>query len=157
MGKNKAAILGAGAMGGFYASRFHDTAEWECTLVARGERYERLKSDGLLINGRPYAIPVSDPDERGEPADLIIVALKAHHLAGAVNDLHNLVGGQTTIISVMNGLDSEEIIGSVYGMDKVLYAIAIGIDAVRQGNRITYSKPGRIIFGEAVKAFVNRF
>jgi 2-dehydropantoate 2-reductase len=50
----------------------------------------------------------------------------------------------------MNGLDSEEIIGSVYGMDKMLYAISVGIDGVREGNRITYSRPGKPIFGEAV-------
>ena len=152
MGTKKAAVLGAGAMGGFYAGRFHDAAGWKCTLIARGERYDRLKSEGLMINGKPYAIPVTHPDATTEPADLIIVALKHHHLAGAVDDLHNLVGDQTTIISVMNGLDSEAIIGSVYGMDKLLYAIAIGIDAVRQGNRITFSNPGKVIFGEAINS-----
>ena len=47
----------------------------------------------------------------------------------------------------MNGLESEQIIGSVCGMDKMVYAIAIGIDAVRQGNRFSYARPGRIIFG----------
>jgi 2-dehydropantoate 2-reductase len=55
----------------------------------------------------------------------------------------------------MNGLDSEEIIGSVYGMDKVLYAISVGIDAVRQGNRITFTKPGKHYFGEATNAHLS--
>ena len=49
----------------------------------------------------------------------------------------------------MNGIDSEEEIGAVYGMDKVLYTIAIDIDAVREANRITYTRPGKLIFGEA--------
>ena len=131
-------------------SQFFDAAGLETVLVARGGRHEKLKADGLVVNGKPYSIPVIHPDEEALPADLIIVALKHHHLAGAIGDLHKLVGDRTTIISVMNGLDSEEIIGSHYGMDKVLYAIAIGIDAVRQGNRISYSNPGRVIFGEAV-------
>jgi 2-dehydropantoate 2-reductase len=59
------------------------------------------------------------------------------------------VGPETTILSVMNGLDSEQTLGSIYGMDKVPYTIAIGIDAVREGNRITFSRPGKLYFGEA--------
>ena len=65
------------------------------------------------------------------------------------DDLKNLVGPETTILSVMNGLDSEQTLGSIYGMDKVLYTIAIGIDAVREGNQITFSRPGKLYFGEA--------
>ena len=49
----------------------------------------------------------------------------------------------------MNGLDSEEYLGSVLGMDKVLYAIAVAIDAVREGNSVTFTNPGKIFFGEA--------
>jgi len=145
----RVAILGAGALGAAYASMFFDAAEFSTVFVARGQRHERLGHDGLVVNGQSYAIPVIHPEEATLPADLIIVALKNHHLPEAVHDLHNLVGDHTAIISVMNGLDSEEIIGAVYGMDKVLYAISVGIDAVRQGNRIDYANPGKVYFGEA--------
>jgi 2-dehydropantoate 2-reductase len=156
MGKvSNVAVLGAGAMGAFFASRFHDTTGFSTALVARGQRHERLQRDGLVVNGKRYAIPVTHPDEAAEPADLIIVAVKHHHLLEAVPDLRNLVGDETTIISVMNGLDSEEMIGAVYGMDKVLYAISVGIDAVRQGNELTYSTPGRHLFGEATNVEIS--
>ena len=49
----------------------------------------------------------------------------------------------------MNGLESEKIIGAAYGMDKLLYAVSVGIDALRAGNRITYTTPGRHFFGAA--------
>ena len=150
----RVAILGAGAVGGFFASRFLDAPQFSTVVVARGERYDRLTSNGLVVNGRRVAIPVAHPDDPTSPADLILVALKHHHLRGALPDLANLVGPQTTIISLMNGLDSEEIIGSVYGMEKMLYAVSVGIDAVRQENRITYSKPGKHYFGEAVNTHV---
>jgi len=149
MKNKKMAVLGAGALGAVYASKFHDTPGWSAALIAHGERYDRLKSQGIVINGVPYAIPVSHPDQPAEPADLIIVALKNHHLAGAVQDLVHLVGEGTTVISVMNGLDSEATIGSVVGVDKVLYCIVVGIDAVRQENRITFSTLGKIFFGAA--------
>ncbi len=144
------AILGAGAMGSFFASRFSDVPEFTTSLVAGGERGRRLSRDGLVVNGKACSVAVSDPDQVHEPADLIIVALKHHHLPQAIGDLKNLVGENTTIISIMNGLDSEPYIGSVYGMDKVLYAVSVGIDALRDGNRVSYSKPGTHFFGEAV-------
>ena len=142
------AVLGAGAMGAVYASKFFDASPFSTVLVARDPRYDRLRAEGLVVNGKHYSIPVVHPDEAASPADLIIVALKNHNLPEAVNDLKNLVGDETTLISVMNGLDSEEYLGSVYGMDKVLYAVAVGIDAVREGNSVTYTNPGKIFFGE---------
>lgn len=153
---SKVAILGAGAMGAFFASKFFDVGDISTSLVARGQRYDRLKSQGLVVNGKKYSVPVSHPDEVTPPADLIIVALKNHHLPGAVNDLKNLVGEQTTIMSIMNGLNSEEFIGSVYGMQKMLYAISVAIDAVRQGNHITYTNPGKHYFGEAINTNINQ-
>jgi 2-dehydropantoate 2-reductase len=152
----KVAVLGAGAMGASFASKFFDVEDISTSLVARGERYDRLKKDGLVVNGKEYFIPVIHPDEVASPADLIIVALKNHHLPGAVNDLKNLVGEQTTIISIMNGLDSEEFIGSVYGMKKILYAISVAIDAVREGNRITYTNPGKHYFGEKTNTRISQ-
>jgi 2-dehydropantoate 2-reductase len=143
------AVLGAGAIGAVYASKFFDAPQFSTVLVARDARYDRLKAGGLVINGKHYSIPVVHPDEAASPADLIIVALKNHDLPEAVHDLKNLVGEQTTIVSVMNGLDSEEYLGSVYGMDKVLYAIAVAIPAVREGNSVTCASSGKIYFGKA--------
>jgi len=149
------AILGAGAMGAYFATTFFDTRGFQTSLVARGQRYERLKGEGLVVNGKTYAIPVAHPNEASLPADLIIVGLKHHHLAAALPDLKNLVGDGTSIISIMNGLDSEEIIGSYYGRDKVLYAISVGIDAVRQENQVTFTKPGKHYIGEAANTQIS--
>ena len=143
------AVLGAGAIGAYYASKFFDAASLSTVLVAREPRYDRLKAEGLVVNGKRSSIPVVHPDETTPPSDLIIVALKSHSLPEAVHDLKNLVGDQTTLISLMNGLDSEEYLGSIYGMDKLLYAIAVAIDALREGNSVTYTNPGKVIYGEA--------
>ena len=78
-------VLGAGAMGAFFASRFADAPGFTTALVARGERHDRLRAGGLVVNGRPYALPVIHPDEASTPADLIIVALKHHQLPGAID------------------------------------------------------------------------
>jgi 2-dehydropantoate 2-reductase len=140
-------ILGAGAMGAAYASRFYAMDPTCVSVVAQGERYNRLQRDGLIVNDERYAIPVLTPEDTTPPSDLVIVALKHRDLAPSLEMLRNRVGDNTVIVSVMNGLDSEGIIRSRFG-DKVLYAISVGIDAQRQGNVINYSKIGKIVFGE---------
>jgi len=144
------AIVGAGAMGAIYASKFHD-ADPGCTvLVASGKRYENLKENGLIVNDKPYRLQVVRPEEKTGPSDLILVAVKNHQLAEAIEGLRNQVGRDSIILSVMNGIDSEEQIGAVCGADKVVYAMAAGIDAEREGNRVRYTTSGRIVFGEKV-------
>jgi 2-dehydropantoate 2-reductase len=141
-------IMGAGAMGAFYASKFSDMDENCISLMASGERYERLKKEGIVVNNKRYLLPVIKPDDKVPPADLVIVAVKNHHLQDAIQDMENRIGEKTVIVSVMNGIDSEEQIGAVYGMDKVLYAVAVGIDALREGNSMTYTTQGKLFFGE---------
>lgn len=144
----RVAILGAGAMGAYFATRFYETGFDTC-LVARGSRYEKLSKDGLIVNGTKFLIPVVDPDNAVQPVDLILVGLKHHHLQEAARGLDKLVGDSTVFLSVMNGLESEEILGAMYGMDKMVYAISLGIDAVRVGNEVVYTTPGKHYFGEA--------
>lgn len=142
------AIVGAGAMGAAYASMFADAGGFSQFFLATGERYQRLVNTPLQVNGRPYAVPALQPQDVREPVDLVLVALKHHHLAEALPAIKAVVGPETTILSVMNGLESEQILGSACGMEKMVYAIAVGIDAVREGDHFSYARPGRIIFGD---------
>ncbi|MHB8090872.1 MAG: ketopantoate reductase family protein [Syntrophales bacterium] len=149
------AIIGAGALGGAYASIFYEMDKRCVSFIAAGERYERLRREGMVVNGRPCNIPVSQPDDFLPAADLIIVAVKQHQLDDAIRDMKMRVGPQTTIISVMNGIDSEKAIGAAYGKEKVLYAVAVGIDGVRAENRVDFRQQGKIIFGEAVNSSIS--
>lgn len=142
-------MIGAGAVGALYAGKFFDMDKDCISLVAKGERYDQLKEGGLIINNRHYKMSVVRAEESTPPSDLIIVAVKYHHLPEAIHDLRNRLGENSLIVSLMNGIDSEELIGAAYGMEKMLYAVVAGIDPVRQGNRITYTKEGKIFIGEA--------
>lgn len=147
-------IIGAGALGAAYAGILYEMDRHCVSFVAGGDRCERLRREGLIVNGTHYLIPVLLPEDLSEPSDLVIVAVKYHHLHDAIRDMKHRVGAETTIISVMNGIESEEQIGAVYGMKKVLYAIAMGIDALREGNRVKYTTQGKIFFGEAQNTFL---
>lgn len=154
--KKSIIVLGAGGMGAAYASRLFDSGSFEIAFIASGERYQRLNAGGVVINGKHYQIPVLSPEDTGPIADLVIVALKHQHLQSALPLLQDFVGKKTIFVSIMNGLDSEPMIASVYGEDKVLYATAVGIDAQRTGNVVNYSKGGTIFFGEADNSLLSQ-
>jgi 2-dehydropantoate 2-reductase len=145
----KTLIMGAGAMGAMYAAKLYQADPTCVYLLAGGERYERLHSKGLRVNGRHFHCPVLRPDDEPQPFDLILVALKHHHLAEGVHQLRRLVGGQTVILSVMNGIDSEETIAAVYGTEKVLYSVAVGMDPLVENGEVKFSQEGKLLFGEA--------
>ena len=142
-------IIGAGALGAVYAAMLHDMDPRCVAFVAGGKRAERLRREGVIVNGKPYNIPVLSPEDRAAPADLVIVAVKYQHLDDAIRDMKNRVGAETMVLSVMNGIESEERIGAIYGMDRVLYAVSVGIDALRDANRVIYTTQGKLFIGEA--------
>jgi 2-dehydropantoate 2-reductase len=143
------AIIGAGAIGTAYASMLYAMSKDSVSFIAGESRYSELKRNGVVVNGKHYNIPIYLPGYIPEPPDLIIVAVKHYHLNSAISDLVGSVGSGTIILSFLNGIESEEVIGSEFGMEKVLYSIVLGIDAVRLGNSTIYNNQGRIFFGEA--------
>jgi 2-dehydropantoate 2-reductase len=146
----RVSIIGVGAMGACYASKFFRVDPDGVSLIAGGERLTRLKERGLTVNGVHYPVRVSDAEQAGAYADLILVAVKGYDLPAAILDMKKHVGPDTLILSVMNGIDSEVQLGEAFGPDKVLYCIALGIDAVRAPDgSVTNTKEGKVLFGEA--------
>lgn len=151
----KIAIIGAGALGATYGSLLYGMEPESVCFIASGDRYERLRRDGVIVNCKHYALTVVRPEE-AVPVRLVIVAVKHYHLDQAISEMKGAVGPQTIIISVMNGIDSEGRIGVVYGRSKVIYGLTLGIDAVREGNSITFKNQGRILFGEEKNTEISR-
>jgi len=143
-------IIGLGALGCAYASKLHHMDPNRLQVIAGGARARRYKEEGFLINGKHFDFRYIAPEEQCEPADLIIVAVKGYQLAQAVIDIKNHVGSNTVILSLLNGITSEEIIGKEYGMDKLLYALSFGLTANREGNQIHFTSYGNLAFGEKI-------
>lgn len=146
-------IVGAGALGGAYASMLYDMDRHCVSFIAASDRFKRLHQEGLIVNGKHYAIPVLRPDDPSPPPDLLIIAVKHYQLDNAICEIKNRIGEETTIISVMNGIESEVKIGAAYGMKRVLYAVSIGLAALKEGNRVNFISRGKILLGEARNPF----
>jgi 2-dehydropantoate 2-reductase len=140
-------ICGAGAVGSLYVPLLHDLKPGLVSVLAGGARRERLRAEGLTVNGRRLDVPVVAPGDTVPPADLLLVAVKQHHLARTIEDARGLVGPDTVIVSLLNGITSEVILGRAFGGEKILPAFVLGTDSVREGTATRHSSMGHVYFG----------
>ena len=145
------AILGAGAVGCYVLWGLADKAAantLQLGVVAEGSRAERLRQNGCTINGQVYHPQVWTP-QQAHGVDLLIVALKYGALPGALDSIKAVTGPHTTIMSLMNGVDSEDIIASAVGGEHLLYSlIKVASHKEADGFHFDPATTVGIIFGE---------
>jgi len=115
-------------------------------ISANGERKARYLKQGFVVNGRQYFLPVKDKYE-ADPADLVIIAVKNYSLEEAIEEMRPYVSVNTIILSLLNGIDAVPRLRREFGEDSVPYAMILGIDALREENRVQYLAKGRIFCG----------
>ena len=148
----KVAVLGAGAVGAYVLWGLSEKPGIRLGVVAEGERARRLQN-GIGINGKVYHPEVWTPEEAHE-ADLLIVALKYGALPGALDSIRQVVGEHTIVMSLMNGVDSEEIIAAEVGADHLLYPlIKVVSHKEADGFRFDPDTTLGIIYGELAAPF----
>ena len=135
------ALIGLGALGILFGRKMPGVQ-----VVADEARAARYAAQPTLCNGEACRFAYCAP-EAGEPVDLILVAIKATGLDAAIRDIAAFVGPDTVILSVLNGITSEERLDAAYP-GHVLWSVAIGMDANRSGRNLIFQSPGKIQFGE---------
>lgn len=139
-------IVGLGALGVLFGERLLSGGA-DVSVIADEARVQRYRKDGVLCNGKPVAFAYKTPAQ-AEPVDLLIFATKESGLRGAMDTAAGFIGENTLILSVLNGVSSEEIIAARFGEKNVLYCVAQGMDAVKIGRALTYAHAGVIVLGE---------
>ena len=137
-------ICGLGAVGLTYACKLKDSCELK--ILANKKRIDKYLKNKPTLNGKEISLSYILPSDKFD-ADLIIVSTKDSGLEDAINYIKNFVNENTIIISLLNGISSEEKIAEVYGRDKILYSYFIGHSAVREDNNVTQDGVGKIVFG----------
>lgn len=138
-------ILGLGAEG---SVAFRALADKACTVrvLAWGARAERLRAQGITINGVRYPLHVAQPGTE-PPPQLLIVAVKSYQLEGVLDDIAAESGPETVVMSLMNGLTSEEILASRLGPERIIYCMS-RINAKKEGRQVVFQPVGHIYIGE---------
>lgn len=149
------AIIGLGALGILYGTYLSKHMPKESIrIIADADRIRRYQESRIYSNGVACDFHYVTPDEKMEPADLVIFAVKYNGLAEAIEAMSNQIGDNTIILSALNGISSEGMIGEAYGMNKLLYCVAQGMDAVKVDNQLTYENMGMLVFGEQKTEYI---
>lgn len=148
----KVALLGAGAVGSYVIWGLSRCPGVQFGVIAEGSRAERLRQ-GCAVNGEILRPIVWTPQE-AQGADLLIVALKYGALPGALDTIRTAVTESTIVMSLMNGVDSEEIIAAEVGADHLLYSlIKVVSHKEADGFRFDPDTTLGIIYGELAAPF----
>ncbi|MFB0918555.1 MAG: ketopantoate reductase family protein [Clostridiaceae bacterium] len=145
----KVGIVGAGALGVMYGHHFNKVLGKEnfCFIVDAG-RKEKYEKEGLLYKGEKEDFTYLSQADAEEPLDLIIYTVKIGSLEAAMENAVPFTGDNTVIMSFMNGISSEEILGDKFGPEKIVYAVVQGMDTIKKGNTVNLLNVGNISLGE---------
>ena len=157
-------IVGMGALGLLYGSMMASGGA-QVHYVVDAERSIRYQNMEVTCNGEPFRYQLVK-DTEAKPADLVLTAVKSTGLAAALDTMAGCVGPETVIISVLNGISSEGILGERFGKEKMIHTVAQGMDAMKFGNSLQYTQTGKLHIGlapgeraenlDAVKTFFDR-
>ncbi len=155
----KITVVGPGAMGSLLAALLTKLSsadkEAEDTIwlldkdVARAGRIaqEGIKVEGLAGNWQVPVKVTADINAIGQ-ADLLIICVKAYDTKLALTQARTLVGENTYVLTLQNGIGNIEIIGEIVGNEKVIGGTAnFGVTLVDAGN-VKYTGKGEIIIGQ---------
>ena len=141
------AIVGMGALGLLYADVIVRARGNEgVVFVLDEQRLEKYNNAIFTINGEEKTFPMISNREV-KPVDLVIVAVKYNGLKSAIETMRPCVDEHTIIMSVMNGIDSEEILAEAFGKEHMIYTVAQGMDAMKFDNALNYTKSGELRIG----------
>lgn len=148
-------VMGSGAVGGYFGALLARDGH-EVLFVARGEHAEAMLRRGLAIESTTSGnFTVSDPmvTDRPDPsfkADMVLFCVKGYSNEEAVGLIRPTVHGDTTILTLQNGVGSGDLLAMAFGRDAVLLGAAY-VEASRAGPGLVVEQGGlcRIVFGEA--------
>jgi 2-dehydropantoate 2-reductase len=161
------AIMAAGAVGGYYGARLA-AAGHDVFFIARGAHRDAMKANGLTVNSVHGDVHVAKPNVTDDPksvgpVDVVLFAVKLWDTEIAAEQTKPLVGPNTRVITMQNGVDSVERITPILGAEATVGAVTYVVTVIdRPGVIRQDSKFQSIICGRpegradaALSAFVD--
>jgi 2-dehydropantoate 2-reductase len=149
----KIAMMGSGGVGGYFGGRLAAKG-YDVSFIARGAHLGAMREQGLKIESgvAPLLLnPVrvtDDPATIG-PVDVVILSVKLWDTESAARAIKPLIGPDTAVISLQNGVDAEPTLAGILGQHHVMGGIAqIGTKIARPGVIEHVGTMQRLVFGE---------
>ena len=147
------AVMGTGGTGGYFGGLLARAGE-EVTFIARGAHLEAIRKNGLAVKSvlaGDFSISATATDTPSDigPVDFVLFCVKAYDNAAAAEQIRPLIGPETVVLSVQNGIDNEQQIGEVIGPDHIVGCVSYVSSTIESPGVIAQTGgPGTIVFGE---------
>lgn len=137
------AVVGAGGVGGYFGGRLAQAGH-EVHLVARGAHLAAIRRDGLRVESTLGDFTVApagatdDPAEIG-PVDAVLVAVKGWQLQDAARSARPLLGPDTVVLPLLNGVEAADVLAGVLGRGPVLGGVCRIVSSIVEPGRIRHA------------------
>jgi 2-dehydropantoate 2-reductase len=145
-------VMGAGGVGGYFGARLARSGE-SVTMVARGAHLRAIQAHGLRVRStlegeyvvKPAAVEDLDGVAR---ADVVLLCVKAFDTDRALERIRPVVGADTAVLTLQNGVDGIERIDAALGPGHALGGAAYVFATIEAPGVIAHRFAGRVVFGE---------
>src|SRR5262245_39380468 len=156
----RVAIMGTGGVGGYFGALLA-RAGHEVTFVARGAHLAAMREHGLRIdstlNGTFTVQGQAVEETTGVgPQDLVLFTVKMYHNAPAIEATRPLMGDETIVLTLQNGIDNGEQLVAAFGTPHVLIGSAYLEGRITAPGVIMQAGPGMVAFGELTPGITPR-
>jgi 2-dehydropantoate 2-reductase len=148
----KIAVMGAGGVGGYFGGLLA-RAGYPVTFIARGPHLAAIQERGLRVESTldgTFMVrcqAVEDTAKSGV-ADLVLFTVKMYHNAQAIEAIRPVVGPNTVVLTLQNGIDNGEQLAQAFGASRVMIGSAYLEGRIKEPGVVTQGGPGMAAFGE---------
>lgn len=145
-------VAGSGGTGGYFGAKLARAGE-DVIFLARGAHLQAIRDNGLTIRSAvdgEWSVRVEAVDtlEGRDPADLVLFCVKSFDTDGAAEVVRPVVGPDTAVLSIQNGIDNEDKLARRLGAERVLGGVSYVFANIEAPGVIAHHQYGRIVLGE---------
>ena len=154
------AVMGAGGVGGYFGGLLARAGN-NVTFIARGPHLEAIRSNGLRVissNDGEFVAPGQATDQPADAGhqELVLFTVKMYHNEAAIQAIAPMIGPDTIVLTLQNGIDNGERLVDVYGPERVMIGSAYLEGRIAEPGVVTQGGPGAASFGERTPGITER-
>ena len=157
----KIAIMGTGGVGGFFGGMLARAGE-DVTFIARGSHLEAIRQNGLRVASDlsgEFIVRSNATDDSSTVGfvDLVLFTVKMYHNEQAIETVRPMVGADTVVLTLQNGIDNGEKLAAGLGRRNVMVGMAAVQSRIREPGTVEQlGQLGRVVFGEMEQGITER-
>ena len=146
------AIFGSGGVGGYFGARLAAGGE-DVTFLARGAHLKAMQDEGLHIespNGNLHLpkVQATDRPQAVGPVDVVLFTVKLYDVDASAATLRPLIGPNTVVITLQNGVEAVDMVAKHVGEDHVAGGAAYIVAVINQPGQVRHTVGQNLVFGE---------